>query len=136
MKKLEDIEKKDIFKTPEGYFDLLPSIIQNRVATKEEVRGIPFLIAGLKYALPVIVITISLLWFIKPAPASPEEILASIDTKDIADYLTDMEINNDDLLNLLDYSIINTDSLNLQESHIIIDETDLTDLWIELETEI
>jgi hypothetical protein len=136
MKKLEEIEKKDIFNTPEGYFDALPTIIQSRIAKKEE-SWMPSLIGGLKYALPVLALTISLLWFFKKDPkASPEEILASVNTVDIADYIQSMELNNDDFLDLIDYSTVNPDSLQFQDSFIIDEGVDLTDILIDYETEL
>lgn len=138
MKKLEDIEKKDIFKAPEGYFDTLPSIIQSRVSTEKASLWIPTIANGLKYALPVLALVVTLLWFLKPEKeSSPEEILASVNSVDLADYIQSMEINNEDFLDLLDYAQINIDSLNLQESFVIEDEEiDLTDVLIEYDEEI
>ena len=138
MKKLEEIGKKDIFKVPDGYFEDLPTIIQSRVAEKDKTWVLSWL-NGFKYALPVLAFVVTVLWFFKPTPSqSPEQILASINTEDIADYLSTMEINNDDLLEIIDYSRINPDSLSFEESRIITDDAsiDLSDYLIDLETEI
>jgi hypothetical protein len=134
MKKLEDIEKKDIFKVPEGYFDTLPTIIQSRVVKKDE-SWIPTFVNGFKYALPVLALVVTLLWFYKAdSPVSPEDMLASVNATDLAEYIHSMEINNDDFLELLDYSQIEADSLNFQESFVIADDDiDLTDILIEYE---
>ena len=137
MKKLEDIKKKDIFQVPDGYFDSLPTIIQSRITDKEE-GWIPVLTSSLKYALPVLALTVTLLWFFKAEPGTtPEEMLATVNPVDIAEYIQSMEINNDDFLEMLDYSEINADSLNLQESFVVVeDDVDLTDILIEFETEL
>lgn len=136
MKRLEDIEKKDIFQVPEGYFDTLPTIIQSRVTEKTS-NWNPSFVLGLKFALPVLVIGLSLFWFLGgETKTNPEQLLASVSTEDIADYIHAMEISNDDLLDALDYSQINADSLNLEESHVMVDDADLSDEIIELEKEL
>jgi hypothetical protein len=135
MKKLEDIEKKDIFKVPDGYFESLPSIIQSRVAEKREAWN-PALVLGLRYALPVLVLSLSLLWFFKAEPeASPEKLIASVSSEDIAEYLNSMDITSDDFLESLDYSQINADSLDLYELDIPLNDADMNDLLLEFDTE-
>lgn len=135
MKRLKDIEKKDIFKVPDGYFESLPSIIQSRVTGKKSGWN-PVFVLGLKYALPVLALSIGLFWFVGSDPeASPEQLIASVSSEDIADYLNSMEMSPEDFLESLDYSQINTDSLDLYESDILVEDADLTDILLELDTE-
>jgi len=134
MGKLENIEKKDIFKVPEGYFETLPTIIQSRVAQDVPTKSYLWLFASLKYALPALLLVVSVTWYLNRTPEyTPDEMLAMVSTEDIADYLNSMELANDEFLEMLDYSMINVDSLDLQESHLDIDDDLLDEILIEME---
>ncbi len=137
MKKLEDIPKTDIFKVPEGYFDSLPSIVQARVAKKES-GWMPALQLSLKYALPVLVIAVGAFWFLnnESATTNTEQLLASISSDDLIEYIQDAEMNTEDLLESIDYTQMNADSLNLYEADVPISDDDLSDVLTEFETEL
>lgn len=102
MKKLEDIEKKNVFKVPDGYFEELPSMIQARVSKPSKDTS-PFFGFALRYALPACVLIIGLTWFYQNQTAvsqsqNVEEMLASIDTNSLIDYVEETEISLDDVL--------------------------------------
>lgn len=87
MKKLDDIPKQSVFKVPDGYFDQFPTIVQARMA--KEVRRPPLhgvLSFSLKYALPVVVLVIAGILWLRPEP-STELQLSEIDADQIALYL-------------------------------------------------
>ena len=136
MKRLDKINKENIFKVPEGYFEKLPTLVQTRVARKEEVWT-PIHLLQLKYVLPVLVITIGSFWLFKSeTKATPEQVLASVNSIDLAEYLLDLEITNDDFLESLDYDIIQVDSLNLNESEVLFNLENLDNLLDESENEL
>jgi len=56
---LNQLPKKDSFQVPENYFDELPSLIQDRVQVKTKSRWT----YALKYALPLILMVISIVYF-------------------------------------------------------------------------
>lgn len=102
MGKLENIPKKDIFEVPEGYFDSLPGIIQART-TAGTLKERPHYSTGafvLRFALPVVVVLVAGLYFFRsPAqPANAEQMLASVDTKDLVGYLEQSDLTTDELL--------------------------------------
>jgi hypothetical protein len=136
MKKLEDIPKQDIFKIPDGYFDTLPSIIQARVAKKESTWSLAFRYS-VKYALPTLIVTLGLVWFLNGGeqPVSTEQLIASIHTEDLVDYIQDADLSTEDLLESIDYTMIDADSLDLNESNILPADDDLTDISNEFEFE-
>jgi len=137
MKKLEDIPKTDIFKVPDGYFDTLPTIIQARVARKESSWSLP-LHYSLKYALPVLVVAFGFFWYWngRNEITSPEQMLASINSEDLIEYMEEADMNTEDLLESIDYTQINVDSLDLYESEVPINDDDLNDILNEFETEL
>jgi len=137
MKKLEDIPKNDIFKVPDGYFDNLPTIIQARVAKNESQWAYPVLLS-LKYALPILVIGVALFWYWKSGTEalSTEQVLASINSDDLIEYIEEADMSTEDLLESIDYTKINADSLDLYESEVLIDDSDLEDILNEFKTEL
>jgi hypothetical protein len=115
MKRLEDIPKKNIFETPEGYFDELPGIIQSRIVEKSRTTS-PFPSFGLalRYAVPVLAIAIALFFvFRSNAPlGNPDELLASVSTEELTYYLVESDFTTDELLDLVDLSDEDINALN------------------------
>jgi len=99
MKKLEDIPKKEVFDVPEGYFEKLPGMIQSRVSKSSAIPR-PVWVYGLRYALPaVILLAVAIFWFNRPGDDhSPEDMLASIQTEELVEYLNDSDLTTDELL--------------------------------------
>jgi hypothetical protein len=137
MKKLDDIPKNDIFKVPDGYFDTLPTIIQARVEKKES-AWLPAFRISLRYALPVLLVAVGILWFTRNSEptSSPEELLASISSNDLIEYIQEADMSTDDLLESIDYTMINADSLDLNDSNVLLTDEDLNEVLTEFETEL
>lgn len=100
MKKLDDIPKNNIYQVPESYFDELPAVIQARVQHRE--KTFPFLYYTVRYALPVLLMAVALIvWWgrlpVRPGEAA-EEILASVNTASLVNYLEETELTTDQLL--------------------------------------
>lgn len=112
MKKLEDIPKKNIFEVPEGYFEKLPGAIQARVAdTGSQPRS--FFIPVLKYAGPVLAVLVAgLLWFSQPSTLNEE--LEEIQTEQLVAYLSDSDLQTDDLVDAVTWS--EDDLMDLEET--------------------
>ena len=119
MKKLEDIPKKNVFEVPDGYFDRLPGIVQARVAdAKKEPQWSLYSLSSLKYALPALIIGITVLLFLNRTESmTTEEMLSSVDTANLVAYLDESELNSDDLLEVVpldsnEADAIEDDSMN------------------------
>jgi hypothetical protein len=136
MKKLEDIPKKQVFEAPEGYFDSLPSIVQSRVAGQVGSGSLIWL-PVLKYALPALVIAIGAIWYSNSVEIeTPEQLLASIETIDIEDYLDESEMTTEDLLEHIDYDQLQVDSLEFENPVLDFGDADLDELLNDFETEL
>lgn len=115
MKRLEDIPKKNIFDTPEGYFDELPGIIQSRIAEqKPATYDIPSFGLVLRYALPVVAIVLAVfLIFRQGTPVSnPDELLASVSAEELTYYLVESDFSTDELLDMVDLTNEDINALN------------------------
>ncbi len=103
---LNDIEKKNIYKVPEGYFDELPGIIQSRITKKEQKPIFSWSQPVFKLALPAILVLMIAGYFafynegIDSKSAS--EILAEVETEHLIDYLALSEMTIDEILEGVD----------------------------------
>lgn len=107
--KLDDINKSNIHKVPDGYFDTLPDQIKARIDKQEGARIIP--VGGvIKYGLPTAIAAgiALLIMFGNPfgnqAPVSAEQMLASIRSEDIIEYLEYSDITASEIIEMLDIS--------------------------------
>jgi hypothetical protein len=111
MKKLDQIEKKQIFTVPDGYFDQLPLAIQERVAQKRSISW--FSIPVLRLALPVVaLLVVGIVWF-KPFSSSPsiEEELSMLNESDLIAYLNESDLTSEELENTFNLSSEEIDNL-------------------------
>ena len=103
--KLHDIPKRNIFTTPEGYFDKLPSIIQARTKEKESIFSLPVFVGSLKYAIPAMLIIIAVaIWNQPDTQSATEQLLAEISTEEIIDYMQNSEMTSYELVEILQLS--------------------------------
>jgi len=112
MKKLEDIPKKNIFEVPDGYFDRLPMKIQARVETTKEIHSIPVWNFALRYALPVVIAGLALVYYFRPRPNQTEDLLASISNENLIAFLDESDIDESDLLEIANFNESDADSLS------------------------
>jgi hypothetical protein len=96
MKRLEDIEKKQYFEVPDGYFENLPLKIQERVA-RPQARLQWFQAPALRYAVPVAIIAVAGWLWLKPNAASIEDQLSDIHESELITYLNESEVVSEDL---------------------------------------
>jgi len=109
MRKLEDISRENIFKVPDGYFEKLPAIIQNRVAKPEPAR---WFLPAFKFAMPAaVIILLVAIWVTTSSTDSIEKQLTEIQTEQLMAYLEESDypidwlieevsLNEDDLYGL------------------------------------
>jgi hypothetical protein len=110
MKKLEDIPKENIFKTPEGYFDRLPGVVQSRIAEKSKQRT-PFFQTGfaLRYALPVLILAAAgIFWFNNTSRINSltdiETELENVSPDQLSIFLNDTDLSTDELIETMTWS--------------------------------
>lgn len=105
MARLEDIPKKQFFTTPEDYFEDLPGKIQARVTAERPIsKKQPFLRYALQYALPLVIIIASIVYYNLRPSTNPENILASVETEDIILYLQESGMTTDEVLESIDFT--------------------------------
>ncbi|WP_436516699.1 hypothetical protein [Ekhidna sp. To15] len=94
--KLDDIEKKETLKVPDGYFEDLPMKIQQRISTetKPQLNRIPSWSLALAASLLLLVTFVFILPHDDP---SPEELLAEIPQNEIAAYLDQIDLDEYDI---------------------------------------
>ncbi len=130
--KLDDIKKKNIYSTPDRYFDQLPTRIQNRV-TKKQVFGFSFswnLI--LKVASPALAV-ILIFFYINinrnGNELNAEDLLSQIETEDLIAYLVTTDISTEEIIEELDLATIDFD---FNEDGLIMQNMDMDDGDIEM----
>lgn len=96
MKKLNDIDKKQVFEVPEGYFDQLPLRIQKRLETPQRTVAW-FQLPVMRYAVPVVVLMVAGLFWIYSGNKSIEEQLSAIDDSELVAYLQESDLNSEEL---------------------------------------
>ena len=112
MKKLEDIPKKNIYTTPEGYFDHLPGVIQSRIAAqKPAVVRQPYLHLAWRYALPVLLLAVALVYVFRDndLKGNPDELLASVSATELTSYLMENEFSTEELIENIAWSDLDVD---------------------------
>lgn len=110
--KLEDIDKQNIFKVPDKYFDQLPTKIQSRINDSKPAIGTLRWSWPLKIAAPVFAMILLFIFLgkndQKPMLTS-EDYLAQVSTDDLIAYLGNTDIAADEILEGLDISEIGVD---------------------------
>jgi len=128
MIRLDDIPKKSLFETPEGYFEKLPGRIQSRIAGPE-----PKPLWGtlaLKYAFPVLALAAASIFVLTNRPSlSPEELIAGVESEQLVAYLSEMDVSTDDLLDAVPLDETEAESLQLDAlDDMLFDETVVDEL--------
>jgi len=136
MKKLEDIPKKNIFEVPEGYFDRLPMNIQAKVETAGETHSLPVWNLALRYALPIAIVAIAMVYYFKPTSYQTEELLAEVSNEHLVAYLSESEINEHDLLEIVNFNDSDADSLSQHLNDTLLGDFDVNEFKGVLENEL
>ncbi|MEP1032148.1 hypothetical protein [Ekhidna sp.] len=124
--KLNNIDKKEIFKVPDGYFESLPLKIQQRISSssKPERNGIPSWSLALAASFLLLITFV----FILPDNApSPEQLLAEVSQDEIVAYLDQVELDEYDIATAFGDD---ADELNFEDTNVL-DGIDLGDQAID-----
>jgi hypothetical protein len=138
MRKLEDIPKKDIFGTPEGYFEKLPSTIQARVSEKNSsLSESPFYRFKLQYVLPVVLLlAAAVYWFESPSESNNvDELLASVKTEELIAYLSESDMTTEDLIDHLSSEGMTTDIDTEDADEQLLDSIELENVFDDTDLE-
>lgn len=130
MSKLGDIPKKKFFIVPEAYFDKLPARIQARIEASKPVPTIhykPVLRYALMYALPLLVIAITVFFSTRSRP-NAETMLASVGTAALIQYLQESEITTEEMLESVDLGADELEALENEVYELSLEASDIETL--------
>jgi hypothetical protein len=129
--KLDDIDKKQSFKVPEGYFEDLPLKIQSKIQKKEIHSNV--LLPSWKFALAASILVILVTYFIADQkPPSAEMLLAEVSQEDLIAYLDNIDLDIEDLTSTFQESTEELDFENLDGlDQLDMNEEELDDLLLE-----
>lgn len=100
---IEDLEKKQVFKVPDGYFEQLPELIRDNVQVQKPGFSLFPFPAVARYGMALIslcLIVVAGYFLNKPAARQvpPEQILSQVSGKEIIQYLQQTELSQYDLV--------------------------------------
>ena len=98
--KLDDIDKKQAFKAPEGYFEDLPMKIQQRITEEPRKQSSSTPVWALAMAASVVIVVAFIFLFQDNQP-STESLLADIPQEELIAYLDQLEVDEYDLANAM-----------------------------------
>ncbi len=124
MKKLDDIPKTNIFEVPDGYFDRLPMKIQARVETAKETHSLPVWNLAVRYALPIVIVGLALVYFLRPIGHQTEELLANISNEHLIAYLNETDMSVNELLDIANFNESDADSLSQHLNNTLLGDFD------------
>lgn len=137
--KLEEIEKKNIFEVPEGYFDALPMAIQKRIESKEKKTfSLPSFSFSLKNAFPLLFVTIATVFIYKSYynSTSTKNLLEGVNTETLVAYLSESEITEEEIIKSVNHAQFDFQSAPANSLEAIdFEETTLDKLSKDLENE-
>jgi len=141
--KLDEINKKNVFKVPDRYFSELPGRIQGRIPSSATSSNPYFswrLALGIVPALAILLITLYLGFLHEPRTQDPAKILAMVSTDDVIAYLELSDITTDEIIEgfgdeTLDLDIDLEDEFLPDDSEMEKDELDDLIRELELQTE-
>ncbi len=131
-KNLNDIEKNQPFKVPEGYFDNLEDRIMARVEQEQnESRKKPVIRLNnwVKYAVAASISLLAIFFILQPGndtDPTAAEILAEIPEDAIVDYLAFTDITSDEIIDAASFTLSEADSLQpVNNLDLTVEEIDL-----------
>ena len=140
--KLEDLNKDNIFKVPDNYFENFPDRLQKRIEDKERQKKVPVIrlrtIVRMAAAAAILIFAIYGINKINDNTTSVDEILSGISTEELVNYLVESEISTDEFLESLDVSILTSTEDPISDEFVPsepIDEETIDELLDEYEIE-
>jgi hypothetical protein len=108
--KLEDINKDNIFKVPDNYFENFPERLKKRIEETEQQKKVPVIrlrsIINIAAAAVILIFAIYGITKINDNTPSVDQILSEISSEELVNYLVESDMSTDEFLESLDMSII------------------------------
>jgi hypothetical protein len=108
--KLEDINKDNIFKVPDNYFENFPERLQKRIEETEQQKKTPVIrlraIINVAAAAIILMFVIYGITQINDNSTSADQILSEISSDDLVNYLVESDMSTDEFLESLDMSVL------------------------------
>lgn len=108
--KLEDINKDNIYKVPDNYFENFPERLQKRIEESEQQKKVPVIrlrqIINIAAAAVILVFAIYGITKINDNSVSVDQILSEISSEELVNYLLESDMTTDEFLESLDMSVI------------------------------
>jgi hypothetical protein len=108
--KLEDINKDNIFKVPDNYFENFPERLKKRIEETEQQKKVPVIrlrsIINIAAAAVILVFAIYGITKINDNTPSVDQILSEISSEELVNYLVESDMSTDEFLESLHMSII------------------------------
>jgi len=108
--KLEDINKDNIFKVPDNYFENFPERLQKRIEETEQQKKTPVIrlrpIINIAAAAVILMFVVYGITQINDNSTSVDQILSEISSEDLVNYLVESDMSTDEFLESLDMSVI------------------------------
>ncbi len=102
--KLEELERKTVFQTPENYFDGLPSAIQKRIQTQSAAKSwlpVAWVRVGVSLASVLLVVMAGFgLFKTYYSGSQPGANISKVSEQEIVEYLQQSNISPDDLMDV------------------------------------
>ncbi|MGD9328406.1 MAG: hypothetical protein PVH48_05505 [Cyclobacteriaceae bacterium] len=140
--KLEDINKDNIFKVPDNYFENFPKRLQKRIEETEQQKKTPVIrlrtIINVAAAAIILMFVIYGITQINDKSISVDQILSEISSDDLVNYLVESDMSTDEFLESLDMSVIASTEDPITEEFIPsdpLDEETIDELLDEYEIE-
>ncbi|MGD1959947.1 MAG: hypothetical protein ACFB2Y_13895 [Fulvivirga sp.] len=129
-RKLDKIEKKNIYKVPDDYFNTLPGIIQSKALEESKKSSIAWSIPVIKYAVPALLVVILAGYYAfvneQEQLKSAVELLSEVETDELVEYLAYSEITTEEILEIVELNEIDFEFEN--EETDLLNDSDLDDL--------
>ena len=140
--KLEDINKDNIFKVPDNYFENFPERLKKRIMEDEQKKKVPVIrlrpIINWAAAAVILIFAIYGITRINDNTASVDQILSEISSEELINYLVESDMSTDEFLENLDMSVIASTEDPLNDEFIPsdpLDEETIDELLDEYEIE-
>lgn len=105
MKKIDlnELDKNQPFKAPDGYFEELPSLIQSKAVDSGRNTRIWELPAVRWATVPAMMLVAIVIFFALPSEnQNPEDLLSEVSTEELIAYLETSEMSTTELLEMID----------------------------------
>lgn len=135
---IESLERENIHQAPDGYFDELPLKIQSRINEQQEAPS-PIFISRMQvvWSMTAVIAIFLIGWFLYPQDnnPSPEQLLASIDSEDLIEYLYEEDISTDEILAAVndEYLLDGLETLEMEMIDGDLSNEDLESIYSELD---